>query len=230
MKTRGSLLTGVACLAVSLFWASPPVLAADIAVEPEPIAESNWYVSLHGGIKFDEDWDDDWENGPLTLKTDDGWRAGGAFGYSFSSIFSIEGEASFLNQDFDSFSEDLLGNDLEADGDLSIITGMVNIVVGFPVSSMVRPYIGGGVGIAHVSMDDVELVFPGTRHIDDDDSSFAAQAFLGLDFMLFDNVAIGGRYRVLHISDLEFEDDLDLKHDLDPDLIQSVEIVLTFGF
>jgi opacity protein-like surface antigen len=228
MKTRGFLLAGAAGLALSVFLASAPVLAADIAVEPEPNTGTNWYVSLQGGIKFHEDWDDDWDNEPLTLETDNGWRFGGAFGYSFSSIFSIEGEASFLHQDFDSFSEDCCGNDFELDGDLSIITGMVNIVAGFPVGSVVRPYIGGGVGIAHVSMDDVGPFFG--IHIDDDDNSFAAQAFLGLDFMLFDNAAIGGRYRVLHIGDVEFEDDVDLKHDLDPDLIQSAEIVLTFGF
>jgi hypothetical protein len=41
---------------------------------------------------------------------------------------------------------------------------------------------------------------------------------------------LGIRGRILHINDLEFEDDDDCEHDIDVDLIKSVEAVLTFAF
>jgi hypothetical protein len=42
--------------------------------------------------------------------------------------------------------------------------------------------------------------------------------------------AIGARYRILHLGDVEFKSDGQSTHDVDPDFIQSVEAVFTFGF
>ena len=206
-----------------------PALAADIVTEPEPtVVEedvNNWYVSIHGGIKFGEDWDDDFDDDDFELETDNGWRVGAAVGYSFSSILSIEGEISYLNQDFDEAHSDCC--DFDLDGDASIWTGMINLIAGFPVGNFFRPYVGAGAGFAHVSLNDLDF---DSVDLDDSDTSFAVQAFAGIDLMLTDNMALGGRYRVLHIGDVDLDDDDDFEHELDPDLIQSVEAVLTIGF
>ncbi len=167
------------------------------------------------------------------FETDNGWRVGAAIGYSFSSILAIEGEISYLNQDFDHAELDCIGAlpcgaDFDLDGDAAIWTGMVNLIAGFPVGNFFRPYIGGGIGFAHVSLNDLDDIGP--FDLDDSDTSFAAQAFAGIDLMLTDNMALGGRYRVLHIGDIDLSDDDDFDHEIDPDLIQSVEAVLTFGF
>jgi opacity protein-like surface antigen len=231
--TRSYLLGGVVALAATALVGLAPALAADIVTEPEPVVVedvNNWYVSIHGGIKFGEDWDDqiDDEDTDIEFETDNGWRVGAAIGYSFSSILSIEGELSYLNQDFDHAECDgCLFDEYDLDGDVSIWTGMVNLIAGFPVGNFFRPYIGGGIGFAHVSLNDLDDI--DDFDIDDSDTSFAAQAFAGVDFMLTDNMALGGRYRILHIGDLDFADD-DFDHELDPDLIQSVEAVLTIGF
>ena len=58
----------------------------------------------------------------------------------------------------------------------------------------------------------------------------AAQAFAGIDVGITENVAIGGRVRWLHLSDVDLVDDEDHEHSLDPDGILSAEAVLTFGF
>lgn len=231
---------GFAAMAVSL-----PAGAADIEVPQEAVAEINaWYASIHGGIKFGEDWDDDFSlfcdshcpiDLDVTAETDNGWRVGGSIGFMLTDIFAIEGELSYMNQDFDEFTIDKITikdhsfdcdwdwctQDL--DGDASIITGMVNVIAGVPIASILRPNIGVGVGVAHVSLDDVADGF-----LDDSDTAFAAQAFAGLDFMITQSAALGVRGRVLHINDLEFEDDWDCDHDVDVDLIKSVEAVLSF--
>jgi opacity protein-like surface antigen len=239
---RKSILLGsVVAFAAAALLAPTPILAADIAVEPEPVVvedQSNWYISIHGGLKLGEDWEDEtFDNYEIEFETDNGWRAGAAVGYSFSSIFAIEGEISYLRQNFDEATiEDcgpclpgaLLGDEFDLDGDASIWTGMVNLIAGFPLGTFVRPYVGGGIGFAHVSLDvgdiDPELDF------DDDDVAFAAQGFAGIDLMLSENMAIGGRYRLLHIGDVEFSGDSDNDHEFGPDLIHSVEAVLTIGF
>ena len=234
--TRTYILGGVVALAATALVGLTPVLAADIVTEPvEPVVvedENNWYVSIHGGWKFGEDWEDDIDDIHIDLEADNGWRVGAAIGYSFSSIFSIEGEISYLNQDFDHADLDcplLVCNDgeFDLDGDASIWTGMVNLIAGFPLGNFFRPYIGGGIGFAHVSLNDLDDITG--FDLDDSDTTFAAQAFAGIDFMLTDNMALGGRYRVLHIGDIDLVDD-SFDHELDPDLMQSIEAVLTVGF
>ena len=235
-----SVLVSAAAIGFSTLLASAPLRAADITVEPEAVAEAhNWYVSIHGGIKFGEDWDDDFtthcgsyceKEWSGSLDTDNGFRVGGAVGFLFSDVFAIEGELSYLNQDFDEVDIDddpyHKWDDVELDGDVSIFTGMINLIAGVPVGGVVRPYIGGGVGFAHISLDsDFDPV-----SLDDDDTTFAAQAFAGVDFGLTENVGLGIRGRLLHIGDVEFEDDDDCDHDFDVDLIKSVEAVLTIGF
>ena len=130
--------------------------------------------------------------------------------------------------DPDQAAQALVAVDCCDDGDLSIMTGMVNLIAGKVIADRVRPYVGAGAGLAHVSFNDVDL--PGAFDLDDSDLVFAAQGFAGLDFMVGQLFAIGARYRILHLGDVEFKSDGQSTHDVDPDFIQSVEAVFTFGF
>jgi len=228
-------------MTVSLYWwarvaAAAALLAASTAARSADLPpahgspiESYWYASLHGGIKFGEDWDDDWDNEDIALEFDDGWRVGATLGYSLSSIFAIEGEVSYMQQelDRDPAAPALVAVDCCDDGELTIVTGMVNLVAGKVIADWVRPYVGAGAGIAHVTFKDVDLP---ALDLDDSDLVFAAQGFAGLDFMVGQLFAIGARYRILHLGDVEFKSDGQGTHDVDPDLIQSVEAVFTLGF
>jgi opacity protein-like surface antigen len=216
--------------AAALLAASMPARSADLPAEYDSPNESYWYAAVHGGFKFGEDWDDNWDNEDIALEFDDGWRIGATLGYSLSSIFAIEGEVSYMQQELDpdQAAQALVAVDCCDDGDLSIITGMVNLIAGKVIADRVRPYVGAGAGLAHVSFNDVDL--PGAFDLDDSDLVFAAQGFAGLDFMVGQLFAIGARYRILHLGDVEFKSDGQSTHDVDPDFIQSVEAVFTFGF
>src|SRR5687767_1566609 len=96
-----SVLAGAAAMAIAALMASNTASAADIAVEPEAVAENNWYVSIHGGIKFGEDWNDNFfekcgdhceKEWDTDFEADNGWRVGGAVGFLFSEVLAIEGE------------------------------------------------------------------------------------------------------------------------------------------
>jgi opacity protein-like surface antigen len=223
-----------------------PARAADIPVEQiVEEAQSLWYVSLHGGWKFDEKWDDDLDAShgdpgsddfaELTVRTEDGWRVGGAIGYAFSSWLAVEGELGYMTQDFDSvvFDEasgeftDLEGLEFDVDGDTSIFTGMINAILGMPIGGVLRPYVGVGVGGAIVDIDAAvtDLDFS----LADSDTVLAAQAFAGIDISISENLAIGGRVRYLHLDDIEMVDAEDHDHSIDPDGIISAEAVLTIG-
>jgi OmpA-OmpF porin, OOP family len=256
-NSKAGLLSFVSGLALSGLLFIPTAKAADMPVEPiVEEAQANWYVSLHGGWKFDEDWDDELDAShgdplsddfaDLTIHTDDGWRIGGALGYSFNEWFAVEGEVAYMTQDFESVVFDeadpagefalLDGDEFDLGGDISILTGMVNAIIGFPIGGTFRPYIGAGIGAAHVDADanisNQPPAFPGPDafHLDDSDTVFAAQAFAGLDIGITENVAIGGRARWLHLSDFDLTDDEDHDHSIDPDGILSAEVVLTFGW
>ena len=227
---RVALLASIAAAASAVMIVSSGAsLSADIAVEPEAAPESSWYFSLQGGIKFDEEWDDDSELfiTDLALDTENGFRVGAAAGYNFGSIFVLEGELGYMTQDFDTLSEDCCDVEFDMDGDLSVLTGMVNIAAGFPLGGFIRPYAGAGAGIAHVSFNDVTSL---NFDVDDSDNVFAVQGFAGVDLTLSDRFAIGARYRLLHLGDISLEDNNGFEHDLEPDLIHSLEAVLTVGF
>ncbi|MGH6875507.1 MAG: outer membrane protein, partial [Aestuariivirgaceae bacterium] len=157
---------------------------------------------------------------------------GGTVGYSLSSIFAVEGEVSYLQQALEPDQATLAAlavtEDCCDDSDLSIVTGMMNLVAGGLISSWMRPYVGAGVGLAHVSINNMDL--PAPFDLDDSDIVLAAQAFAGLDFVVAERFAIGGRYRFLHLDEVELESEGDSVHELDPDFIHSIEAVFTFGF
>jgi opacity protein-like surface antigen len=297
--SRAYLLSGVAAVAAAVFFTSPAV-AADIE---EPVVERNWYVSIHGGWKFGEDWDDHasgekkktfcvppppkevleiaelivpilyphkgecteneeryyWKEVEVTyqvdkestISTDGGPRAGGAIGYMLNDMFALEGEFGWMSQDFDHESGEITKTvidvepyvhgfyppdkvkeiDRDLDGDVDIFTLMVNAPPGVPIgASSVRPYVGAGIGVAFVSFDDLGTAGGGHCCLDDDDTVLAFQAFAGVDFGLTEHISLGIRGRVLHIDDVDLEDDFGFEHDLGADLIPSVEGVLTFVF
>lgn len=102
-----------------------PVMAADLPTEIVEETTASWYVSLHGGVKFREKWQDDMDlgtypdlnfdpMGPLDCDNDPcsvlldlgidtraGYRVGGAVGFFFNEIFAVEGEVGYMSQKFD---------------------------------------------------------------------------------------------------------------------------------
>jgi opacity protein-like surface antigen len=64
-------------------------------------------------------------------------------------------------------------------------------------------YIGLGGGIAHVNPN---IDIGGNNGMNDTDTTWAAQAFLGVDLQLTDNLSLGGRYRYQHIGSTDYLD------------------------
>jgi opacity protein-like surface antigen len=230
-----ALLGGLALTGLVL---TPAVKAADI----EPVVEEpglQWYISLFGGPKWgDGDVDVEWERhqnlcnspcqvidhyGELHGEVDDGFLIGGAFGAQFTENFRGEIEVSGARLDTEtkaseyiSYEIPLSGTSYESKGDdhLRELFILANVWFGFPLSSMFSPYVGGGVGVAHVDGEfGVEPFAPGapqitpfSASIEGDDWAFAYQLGAGLLIALSEHVAIDLGYRFKVINNVDLDD------------------------
>lgn len=194
---------------------------------------SSVYVSLHGGILMDPTIDAmvaDGSNVPADVPVEFGFggdmRWGGALGYRMNSNLAMELEYSNASLD----AEDaVVDGALDVDGEVTAQTIMANFVVGTDYGSF-RPYVGAGLGAAHVSADMAldPLVFPDA--LDDSDWVFAGQAFAGVNVALSETMTVGARYRYQMIGETNFTDEGDDPVEADSFDLQSVELVLTVGF
>jgi opacity protein-like surface antigen len=229
------LLLAAALLAAS----AVPALAADIYVPPPaapapvavvPVTLGGFYASLHGGVDWIPDTDvvfgfsGSYYDGDFAAMT--GYRVGGSLGYAFNPNLALEAEVSFAQAGLESFSSLPVSGPLDGDG--SLLTGMVNLLVGHQMGAW-RPYVGAGGGIAYVSLNDVSspaLADP----LDDDDTTWGAQAFAGVDFSLSATTSLGARYRYQYIGETGFVDAGGDTVDIDSIQSHSVEAVLRFAF
>lgn len=209
---RSFLLTG-ACAASMLLALTPIAQAADFDVGPTPHGFS-WYVSVFGGWSIA---DTDIEFSTTTAPTgdviegdvdlEDGFMAGAALGAYFNDWIRAEVELSghWHDVDGDIVTTPATGSgttaDLDGEADAAFV--LANLWLDVPVGDVIRPYIGGGVGLGRL---DVELeTTGGASAIDDSDWAFAYQLGGGIAFGLSPNlgVDVGYRYKVINDAELE---------------------------
>jgi opacity protein-like surface antigen len=100
---------------------------------------------------------------------------------------------------------------LDADGDGTALSAMANVILDFGDDNGITGFIGGGVGMARVSID---TEFSGTFPtipvtgfgFDDEDSALAGQIIAGLRLPVSENIDAGVKYRFFTTRKLEFSD------------------------
>lgn len=137
-----------------------------------------WYVGLHGSMVIPEDADIG-ANGEIEF--DNGWGGSLALGYlpgASSGLFNymrFEFEAAYRGADVDRATiggVPVAGASAEVDS----LAWMANAYVDIPTGTTVTPYLGAGIGWAHVQMDTTA----GFGTTDDEDSVFAYQFMAGI--------------------------------------------------
>lgn len=199
--------------ALGLFVAGAP---AAMAADP-----AGWYASGMAGATWLGGADNFGEDSGLRVhsETDPGYNIVGAIGRSLGNGLRIEGEIGYRHADLSKLT---VGND----GGLGAAAGVgsLNGLSGSPSSgnshalsfmangyydidlpgTPLKPYIGGGIGFARVSADNVR--FGGASLVDDSDVVFAYQVGAGLTYPLTAQTSAFVDYRYFATEDPTFTD------------------------
>jgi opacity protein-like surface antigen len=193
----------------------------------------NWYLGLSGQMAFvpDADVDGGGVNGEVSF--DEGYAVSGALGfrpYRSNSVFDntrFELEYSYRGQDFDNFSGTVGGipTNIQANGDLSGSSIMLNAFYDFRNDSGFTPYLGAGAGATFWNFDSSAL------GVDDQDTVFGYQGMAGIYYSpeTLPNTDWGVGYRYFATLDPEFSNNLGgtIEHDYDS---HNVELLARFRF
>ena len=181
--------------------------------------------------------------GDFEFDADLGYVFGGAVGYGWDNGFSIDIEAAYRRNKLDirgigdivaigttkggdpftSTKFDTSGTISGTDGHLEAISVMANAWYEFDLgNSPVRPFVGGGVGIAWLDLHDIvearfvtgTYTFEGSSGLHGDDSGFAWQLGAGLNWEIAPDKDFTLEYRYFNGPELETV----RVHDLDNDI------------
>ena len=173
-------------------------------------AQEGMYVSIQGGGSLLSDADIEDPTGLAAalgeeIEFDPGFNIGGSAGIVFRNNFRIEAEVNFARNDIDEF--EVLGISFSADGDVDSLAFMGNAFYDFAIRPPWTLYVGGGAGVAIISIDDVKALGMSFPLKDDDDTVFAYQAGAGIGYAISPSTTLTLDYRFFATEDPEFEDE-----------------------
>ncbi|MEM7124371.1 MAG: outer membrane beta-barrel protein [Pseudomonadota bacterium] len=188
-------------------WLAAAAGGAMLALAATPSqAQGPWYASVTGNAVWvsDSDWNS--SGGPNgTFEYDTGWGIDGALGYSLSGSMQgvrVEGEVGYRSNDIDKVNVNNFGLVPGGTGDIDVWTGLINGYYDIDLGSNIMPYVGAGLGIAHV---DGQVIVPGPGgRISDSETVFAYQFSAGLGYAVSPSTTLFAGYRYLATDDIDF--------------------------
>ncbi len=191
-------------------WQSLTIVStALVIVFTASLANAQFYVGAHGGINSlsDSDVEQSGLSGEVTF--DNGMAIGGAVGFNWSDNVRTELEITYRENDLDNITVSAFGLSASGalDGDVSSIAFMANgfydFRIGGPDGKFV-PYLGGGIGVVQIDVNDLAIAGSGAAGQDFDDTVFAFQLGGGVMFNIAKNVDLSVNYRYFRAADPEF--------------------------
>jgi len=159
-----------------------------------------WYVSGNLGVATlnDSDINSSLFNGNASFDT--GYALGGEIGRSFGKL-RLGGEMAYRNNDYDAVET---SPSVGVDGSISSFALMLNSYYDFKNTSVLTPFIMGGVGVADISTD---RITNGNNTIPSDDSwQFAWQLGAGVGWELAEAWTLDLTYKYFATADPSFGD------------------------
>ncbi|TAM95794.1 MAG: porin family protein [Rhizobiaceae bacterium] len=208
------LLAGVSAPAVAADLYEPQVVEAPAPVQAAPVATGGWYI--RGDVDYH--WSDfrgaDYITygpppGTNTInngKLDGAWSVGGGVGYKINSYLRTDVTADYLFKS--GFSGNTVGSSCggagpchsDERGGYSGWLLLANAYADLGTYHGITPYVGAGIGGAHIKWDD--LHDPNTTERNGGTSSwrFAYALMAGASYCLTHNVSLDVGYRFTHIN------------------------------
>lgn len=151
------------------------------------------------------------------VEFDPGIYVGATGGYDFGML-RLEGELSYKNSEIKSITDKTDGFRFRnVDGDIGALAFMANGFMDFHNTSMVTPYVGGGIGFASLHLSDTTVTDTRGGTIRDiisygsaDATVFAWQAGAGIEIALNRQVSLDIGYRYFGTEKADFESDINI--------------------
>jgi opacity protein-like surface antigen len=187
----------------------PAVVLLPLAVAiPTAWAEDGFYIggNLSYAVLGESDISDSGLLAPgesATLQYNQGAAVSFDMGYRLG-IGRIEAELGYQRNGVSQYRP--AGGDVDATGGLTQTRALLNGYVSFPIGTHITPYIGAGVGVAQVNLNDFNIAGSGVPNSSSDDRVNVVQVSLGGVSRINDHVDMDVRYRYLLSSDASFDD------------------------
>jgi len=194
---KSTLLAG-AC-ATALMLGAATSARADGGIDP--LLGLDWYVSLFGGGSFMDDYRNTFTGGfNYRQEFDEGFIVGGAVGAEVYPDIRGEVELSYQFND----ARDLnvsFGAPVRPDsGEVEIVNLLFNLWYDINLDTVIKPYIGGGIGIGFV---DIRSRIPAGTAWSDTETAFAFQVGGGFKYAINNYIDIDLSYRFRGVLDVE---------------------------
>jgi opacity protein-like surface antigen len=189
------------------------------------VQAEEWYVFAGIGPSFTEDVSGSVDGAPLRESYGTGFMVYGGTGYRFGP-YRLEGEIAYAQHPLDRVT---LGDVQSASGgNRSTLAGLANFYVDFDTTTRWVPYVGAGIGIASVGLNDVSL--SPSIVLDESDSVFAFQLKAGVTYILGSATLLSLGYRFLSADDPDLEELNGLEVTTEGSQLHTVEAGLRYRF
>jgi opacity protein-like surface antigen len=118
-------------------------------------------------------------------------------------IGRIEGEIAYQSNGINEYRDSAVTSD--ATGRLNQTSALLNGYLDFPTGTSITPYIGGGVGVAQVQLDDFNIAGSGVPNSSSTDTVNVFQVSLGGASRVNEHFDLDFRYRYAITSDPSFD-------------------------
>ena len=177
------------------------------------------YLSVGAGMSMLQDADNTNDTPRVDVKSsyDTGWMVTGAIGYGFANGLRVEGEIGYRQVEVDQLDirddgglgaalggPSLNGLETPAAGNETALSVMANVWYDINTGTPVTPYVGGGIGVARITLDNLRVA--GITIVDDHDNVFAYQLGAGVAYAVSQQVSLTLDYRFFQTADAEFTD------------------------
>ncbi len=196
-------------------------LASTAIATPAVALDNAFYVGVEGGLMIvedteldldtvDEDDEDVLIGDAVVIDHKTGLDVDLIAGYDFGA-FRAEGELAYKRASLDEIALDpaltfpAAGGEFDADGRVSVLSAMLNLLLDFGDDSGWSGYLGAGAGFARVKYNaDIDGLTPAIG-FSDSDSSFAWQGIAGVRMAISPTMDLGLKYRFFNAKNVRFE-------------------------
>lgn len=146
--------------------------------------------------------DTDAPNVELEFESEFGFAGTFAVGYAFTDYLRLEGEVSYMENDYDETTYN--GVQMDLSGDINCLAFLVNGYYDFKNKSRFTPFITLGAGVAEVETAEFSVAGSGVAETSSTDTVFAYQVGAGVSYEITKKVALDCKYRFFGAADPEF--------------------------